>query len=338
MYFDFIFYSALVISSIGSYKIIKSSPAQNWLFKITKGIFLLIGISLWLWQILLLTWPKGNRIEEAIHLPRHLWTLRNKEIIKNIHNEKHFYGAHSKQYYMYYPSTTEIKKNTVIFYIHGGGWCFGSPYEHRFLAKLLQKQGYTLILPAYRLTPEFSYPELQEDINNAFLNSINFLKEKGIKNPKIIIGGTSAGANLANLLAFDEKRWDSLHIDRAILQGVFSIAGVLSLDDLGYSSTLTNYTGPINSVQYQLANPINYINQNDSFPFLCLHGDSDGLAPYQNAKSFCSKLNNKSSVSVDFHTFKNCSHIDLGSGWYYNKKDNFGQDTILINWLKKVSN
>ncbi|MCH2023430.1 MAG: alpha/beta hydrolase [Saprospiraceae bacterium] len=306
--------------------------------KISKCSIILLCISLWLWQILLWTWPKGNRIEEAIHLPRHLWTLSNKEIIKNISNEKHFYGEHPKQYFMYYPATSESKKNTVIFFIHGGGWCFGSPYEHRFLAKLLQQQGYTLIFPAYRLTPEFSYPDIKEDINNAFINSINFLKQKGIQDPKLIIGGTSAGANLANLLAFDEKRWDSLYVDRKCLYGVFSIAGVLSLDDLGYSYTLTNYTGPINSKQYLLANPINYINEKDSFPFLCLHGDSDGLAPYKNATSFCTKLKNKSSVILDFHTFKNCSHIDLGSSWYYDEKDNFGQDTILINWLKKISN
>ena len=338
MLFDTIFYTLIITSTIGSYKLIKSAKAHNWFFKSLKALLILICAALWIWQLLLWTCPKGNKLEEAIHLPRHLWTLDNVEIVKTVQNEKQLYGAHPRQYYMYYPAPEgSPHKNTVIFYLHGGGWCLGSPDQHRYLGKLLQEQGYSLILPAYRLAPDFSYYDLQEDVNAALKSSLAFLAEQGIQQPKLILGGTSAGGNLASLLAYDEQRWERMGLDRKMLLGVFSIAGVLDLDFMEHTFTLLNYTGPANGKEYQLANPITWISPQDSFQFLCLHGDADGLAAHANAASFCNKLQAILPDVVDFHTFKNTSHIDLGAGWYYNKKANFGQDTVLINWLNNVA-
>jgi len=338
MLFDIVFYASLCFSTIGSTIIIKSASALNWFYKSIKGLVVLFCILLWAWQVMLWALPKGSQLEEVVHLPRHLWTLQNTELAQGVNNQKQVYGDNQRQYYMYYPAPEgSAKKNTVIFYIHGGGWRLGSPYQHRYLAKLLQEKGYTLILPAYRLLPDFSYSDLQEDINKALTESLAFLEEEGIQNPKLVIGGTSAGGNLAGLLAYDEKRGEDIGLDRTILQGAFSIAGVLDLDYMERTYALLEYAGSPDSNQYQLANPISWVNQADSFQFLCLHGDCDGLAAHANAASFCNKLEGFSPNLVDFHTIKNGSHLDLGAGWYYNEKANMGQDTVLLNWLNKIS-
>ena len=73
----------------------------------------------------------------------------------------------------------------------------------------------------------------------------------------------------------------------------------------------------------------------DSFPILCLHGTKDGLVPIKSATSFCDKIKEISADLVEFHAFPNKSHLEIGSTWYYNQKSNYGQDTILINWLNK---
>ena len=86
----------------------------------------------------------------------------------------------------------------VIFYIHGGGFVFGSPETHAaMLAQLATRTGARVVMPRYRLAPEFPYPAAIEDVENAYLALIH----SGVDAGNIIIGGDSAGGALTfNLL------------------------------------------------------------------------------------------------------------------------------------------
>jgi acetyl esterase/lipase len=339
MLFDIVFYTLLVLTSFGSYKIIKSTAAKNKFFKLLKFLFVLFTASLWI--LLLAQWilPKGSKYQEAAHLPRHLWMLDYAEFEDGINKQKIAYGKHPKQYYQYYPALEgSKKKNTIILYLHGGGWCLGSPNQHRYLAYLLQKEGYTLVFSAYRLTPEFGYQDLQEDVNSALLHALNFTKEQGINNPQVILGGTSAGGNLASLLAYDENRWVELGLDRSILKGVFSIVGALNTAAMEQTFTMLDYTGAADSETYPLANPLNWISAQDTFPFLCLHGKKDGLVNYAAVEAFCTKLNQTVPNVLSLNSYEDGTHLEVGAAWYYDKQANLGQDTMLTNWLNVVSN
>lgn len=337
--FDLLFYSVLALSTIVFYALLKwHPPIDKKAPKYLKTIGLLICLIPWTWQLLLWISPKGSKWQEALHLPRHLWMLNNAPFKDGEQGQKINYGAHPRQYYYYYPAPNQsLKKNIVIFYLHGGGWCLGSPEQHKHLAYLLQKAGYTLIFPAYRLTPDFDYYHLQDDVNSALKHSFNFLQTQGINNIQLVIGGTSAGANLATLLAYDEQRWNQLNLDRSMLKGVFSIVGALDITEMEQTATLLAYTGSSDQASYTLANPIHTINALDSFPFLCLHGKKDGLVPYQAAASFCDKLSSLLPHTVDFRSFEQASHLELGAAWYYDKQSNLGQDTMLINWLNNIT-
>lgn len=338
MLFDLVFYTLLLCTSIGAYKIIKSNASKYKFLKILKLLFVIFTISLWLSVLLQVVLPKGSKYQEALHLPRHLWMLDNAAFEDGLNKQKIAYGEHPKQYYHYYPALEgSQKKNTIIVYLHGGGWCLGSPDQHRYLAHLLQQEGYTLVFPAYRLTPEFEYKDLQEDVNNALLHALNLVKEQGIETPHVILGGTSAGGNLASLLAYDEQRWERLGLDRSILKGTFSIVGALNTAKMEQTFTLLEYTGAPDSKSYQLANPVHWISPQDTFPFLCLHGKKDGLVDYAAVQAFCEQLNNTVPNVLNFKTYEDASHIELGAAWYYKKQANLGQDTVLMNWLDKVS-
>jgi acetyl esterase/lipase len=339
MFFDLFFYTLLVLTIFGSYKIIKSTAAQNKFLKVLKFLFVLFTASLCLLLLLQWTLPKGSKYQEAVHLPRHLWMLDHADFEDGLHKQKVAYGNHPRQYYHYYPALENSqKKNTIIVYLHGGGWCLGSPNQHRYLAHLLQQEGYTLVFPAYRLTPEFGYKDLQEDVNKALLHSLDFTKEQGIHTPTIILGGSSAGGNLASLLAYDENRWANLGLDRSMLKGVFSIVGALNTSKMEQTFTLLNYTGPADSPSYTLANPLTWISPQDTFPFLCLHGKKDGLVSYDAVLEFCNTLDQTVPNVLHFPSYDNATHLGLGAAWYYDKNENLGQDTVLINWLDAVSN
>ncbi|WP_052594413.1 alpha/beta hydrolase [Aureispira sp. CCB-QB1] len=336
--FDFVFYALLFFTGIGSYKIIRSAPAQNKFIKLLKLLWVLWTASLWIGLILQWVLPKGSKYQEAVHLPRHLWILDHGSFKDGYSKQKIAYGQHPKQYYHYYPGLeTSPKKNTIIIYFHGGGWCLGSPDQHRYLAHLLQQEGYSLVFPAYRLTPAFGYKDLQADVNHAVRHALNFVKQQGVEQPKIILGGTSAGGNLASLFAYDENRWSAMDLDRSILKGVFSIVGALNTAAMEQTYTLLNYTGLIDSPSYQLANPLHWISPQDTFPFLCLHGKKDGLVAYKAVEEFCKKLNHTVPNMLQFKTYETATHIELGAAWYYNSEANLGQDTVLINWLNTVS-
>lgn len=339
MLFDLFFYGFLLASTAGSYWVIRSQTSKNWLFKSLKALLVLFCLSLWLWQGALLVLPKGTKMHEVSRIPRHLWMLNNKDVEEAKGRERMAYGDHPRQYYDYYPAAENSPHpEKVVFFLHGGGWSLGSPQQHRYLSKILQEEGYSLIFPAYRLAPTFSYVHLQEDVDAALVHSLNLLKEKGIKAPQLLIGGTSAGGNLALLLAYDEVRWKNLNLDRKqLLKGAFSVAGAIDIEKMEQTFTLHDYAGSEDDKTYLLANPKTWVSPQDEFPFLCLHGTKDGLVDYAAAISFCDEVKLFCPECVDLRTYEGLSHLEVGSSWYYRKSDREGQDTTLINWMKRAT-
>lgn len=86
----------------------------------------------------------------------------------------------------------------VIFYIHGGGFVFGSPETHApMLAELARRVGARVVLPRYRLAPENPCPAAIDDVEQAYLALI----ASGVDPAHVFIGGDSAGGTLMfNLL------------------------------------------------------------------------------------------------------------------------------------------
>ncbi len=81
----------------------------------------------------------------------------------------------------------------VIFYVHGGGFVFGSPRTHQaMLARLSEMTGAAAYLPFYRLAPEHVFPVAGEDVLAAYLS----LLDAGISPENIVMGGDSAGGCL----------------------------------------------------------------------------------------------------------------------------------------------
>ncbi|GLQ35000.1 hydrolase [Amylibacter marinus] len=85
----------------------------------------------------------------------------------------------------------------VLLYIHGGGFIFGSARTHRHLAAdIAQKIGAQAVLPNYGLAPENPFPTAIEDVTTCYLALLN----QGVSPNDIVLGGDSAGGNLALLL------------------------------------------------------------------------------------------------------------------------------------------
>lgn len=334
--FDIFFYSFVASITIAMLFVFRSSAARSKLAKTGKGIVVFLGILAWIWVVAIWILPKGSKWQEAVNLPKHLSTLSMMPATDS-DGEQLSYGTDEKQYILYWPAAAKSQpKDKVIFYWHGGGWHTGSPEQHRHLARVLSEQGYAVYSFAYRLGPTYGYNAIREDANEGMLFALEHLRKQGVENPKIVLGGTSAGGNVAGLLAYDEQRWLDLKLDRNQLKGFFSIVGVLNLDHMEQTYVLQNYAGLSTDSTYRLANPIAYLSAADTIPLLCLHGNKDGLVPIGGVESFCDAARAIAPNNVHLHTFEDCTHLEVGSAWYYEEELRIGQDSVLVDWLARL--
>ncbi len=66
-------------------------------------------------------------------------------------------------------STPDARKDRVLFYLHGGAYCFGSCDSHRGLvSRLARACGSRALLIEYRLAPEHPFPAALEDSTAAY--------------------------------------------------------------------------------------------------------------------------------------------------------------------------
>ncbi|WP_339760748.1 alpha/beta hydrolase [uncultured Sulfitobacter sp.] len=87
-----------------------------------------------------------------------------------------------------------VTSDFVIFYIHGGGFVFGSPETHAaMLGQLAARVGARVVMPRYRLAPEFKFPAAADDVEAAY----GALIASGVAAQNIVVGGDSAGGALA---------------------------------------------------------------------------------------------------------------------------------------------
>lgn len=90
--------------------------------------------------------------------------------------------------------TPQEKTDTIIIYIHGGGYVYKSTYGHYDLMNRLSTQTLATIYAVnYKLAPEYQFPTQINEVKKVYLDLL-----KNGHNPKnIFFVGDSAGGNLA---------------------------------------------------------------------------------------------------------------------------------------------
>lgn len=90
----------------------------------------------------------------------------------------------------------------VLIYLHGGGWAAGSIETHDPFCRLLSEAAGIMILSVgYRLAPENPFPAALEDTLAAFRWAVKEARSFGGDEKRLILGGDSAGGNLAAVAA-----------------------------------------------------------------------------------------------------------------------------------------
>jgi len=96
----------------------------------------------------------------------------------------------------------ETKNDSIVLYLHGGGYCIGSINTHRSMVSFIAKTAKAKALMIdYRLAPENPFPAAVEDAVAAY----RWLLGEGISPQRLIVSGDSAGGGLTMATLVDLK-------------------------------------------------------------------------------------------------------------------------------------
>lgn len=105
----------------------------------------------------------------------------------------------------------KIPQHKVVYYLHGGGYFFGSPETHRNLTWRIAKYADVNVFSLrYRMAPKYDIPTSVTDA----IEGYKWLLLQGYRGEDIIIGGDSAGGGLT-LLTMQEIKKQRLPIPSA---------------------------------------------------------------------------------------------------------------------------
>jgi len=93
----------------------------------------------------------------------------------------------------------------VVFWIHGGGWEGGDKSDVKLKPQWFMDQGFVFVSTNYRLLPSVDMRTLIGDVAKSFGWVQNHIGEYGGNPRRVLVGGHSAGAQLAAILCTDDR-------------------------------------------------------------------------------------------------------------------------------------
>ncbi len=112
----------------------------------------------------------------------------------------------------------EGKAAGCLVYFHGGGFVMGSPDTHDQICRELCAGAQTVIVAAdYRLAPEHPFPCGLNDCEAVLRWAAEHSGELDVDPAKIMVGGDSAGGNLATVLAIRMRDKDGPYLHGQVL-------------------------------------------------------------------------------------------------------------------------
>jgi acetyl esterase len=93
-----------------------------------------------------------------------------------------------------------------LVFFHGGGWVIGDLDSHDVACRKLADEGQLVVISIdYRLAPEHKFPAAVDDAIAATQWIADHAKQLGIDASRLMVGGDSAGGNLAAVVALSAR-------------------------------------------------------------------------------------------------------------------------------------
>jgi len=201
-----------------------------------------------------------------------------------------------------YTKRTITKPLPTVLLIHGGGWVGGTKEGTLMMALPYLEMGLAVVNVEYRLAKSSLAPAAVEDCRLALRWVFKNAKEYGFDTTKVIVTGGSAGGHLALMTGMLEAAdgfdmptdWDYSGVQPKAAV-IINWYGITDVKDLLAGPNKQNYAVYWIGSQFhkdelaQRVSPLTYVRKTLP-PILTIHGDKDGLVPYDHAVRLHAKL------------------------------------------------
>jgi acetyl esterase/lipase len=113
----------------------------------------------------------------------------------------------------------------VVFWIHGGGWQAGDKTDVKLKPQAFMDKGFVFVSTNYRLLPEVDMGTLTRDVARSFRWVQDHISEYGGDPGRVLVGGHSAGAQLAAILCTNERYLKEQGVSFGVLKGCVPVDG-----------------------------------------------------------------------------------------------------------------
>ena len=195
----------------------------------------------------------------------------------------------------------------MVVWVHGGSLSYGDKDNVLHKAEYFTARGYVFVSINYRLTPAVHHPANVQDVADAVVWLYENARHYSADPEKIFLIGHSAGADLAAMVAIDNKYLSKSGGSTRIIDGV------VVLDGNGYDLSITMknagnkmkewYTEAFGKTKkdWDQASAINFVEAgNEIPPFMIAYADDQDLSQKQ-AIALSKKLSEAKVKNTVFH-------------------------------------
>ncbi|MCB2199214.1 alpha/beta hydrolase [bacterium] len=268
-------------------------------------------------------------VEEKLSIPMLL--TRMSKANRGVESAYSFpYGNHPYQYVQVFtPSQAKVRRDALIYFIHGGGWRKGNPRDVRFIGKFFADQGLYVAMPGYRHSPRHTWPAARDDIFTGLHHTLRFAKELKISTRKVFVAGMSTGAQLAALLMLDREAQKKHKLDPDHLTGLISLAGPLDFSACTDATMRKLIKGMLGKEDPAKADPIKLLDDSWKWPVICIHGDQDPLVHPRASANFTERVNQIKLGRGSLYFREGLHHSDLATLFL----DDLPTTRALLSWM-----
>jgi len=204
----------------------------------------------------------------------------------------------------------------TLIWFHGGGLKNGDKnrllrndsVKTALIAKSLARTGIAVVAPNYRLSPQVNFPAYIQDAAKAVRWAKENMPKHGADSNQYFVGGHSAGAYLALMLAMDTSYLQQEGIESSEIAGIVSVS----------SQTVTHYTvreeqgiGK-HTITADKASPI-YFARSSTSPILLLYADKDYPARAEENALFFAVMKDAGNKRLRSLEIKDRNHTSIAS-------------------------
>jgi acetyl esterase/lipase len=122
-------------------------------------------------------------------------------------------------------ASPSAKNAPVVFWIHGGGWQGGDKSDVAEKPPFFVAKGFVFVSVNYRLLPQVQMTDIFHDVAKSFRWVHDHIAEFGGDAKRVLVGGHSAGAQLAALICTDDRYLEAEGIEFTDLIGCVPVDG-----------------------------------------------------------------------------------------------------------------